>query len=101
MGVGFMWNHLDPAVLSFCLVGLLWKEVVMDGFLVNLLAGLESEEGVLTLDAKDEDGSAVFLMDILALYRFLSVCSAFFRSCVTERSCMDAMDLVSRRIGAM
>lgn len=95
-----MLNHLDPAVSSFCLVGLLWNEEVKDVGILNELLGLANDDNVLTLGL---DGilSHDFLMEILELYLALSDASACLRSCVTSRSVMLPSDLASNLIGAV
>jgi hypothetical protein len=80
MGVGVIPNHRDPAVWSFCLVGLLRTEEVKDVGTLKEFWGLASEEGVLILDVKDDEWSVLFCRDILELYLALSDASARFRN---------------------
>lgn len=67
---------------------------------LKLEFGLDNEEGVFTFVVREDDPMD-FLMEILELYRLLSDCSAAFLSWVIDRSLMFAMDLVSRRMGAV
>ena len=95
-----MLNHFDPAVSSFCLLGLLWKEEVKDVGILSELLGLDKEDTVLTLGL---DGMLPhdFLMEILELYLALSDASACLRSWVTSRSVMLPSDFASNLIGAV
>ena len=87
MGVGFILNHPDPAVLSCCFLGPFLKEEANDvGIFRILFLWIAIDDGVLTFFAvTDVSSSKLSLFDLSSIdmdgvYIAESFCDARFRS---------------------